>query len=152
VTQPYDIVVRQVNREAVEPIGNRRAGRAPRLVVGAEHEGVNEELRASSEAISEGRSSFIGLEAILLLDANPGQLLPPLRQLVAASRQFLFGLEQLEPSRKPLFTCSGLMVIHRLLVCLFLVSCVAVGPPIHLPMIGLVSLMPVAITSRECLQ
>ena len=54
----------------------------------------------------------LGLEAVLLVDANPGQLLAPPRELVAAPGQLLLGLEQLEPSRKPLFTCSGLVIGH----------------------------------------
>jgi len=76
---------------------------------------IDEKLRASSEEISERRFSFVGLEAVLLVDSNPGQLLPPSRQLVASSRQFLLGLEQLQPGRKPLFTCSGLMISDRFL-------------------------------------
>jgi len=51
-----------------------------------EHEVVDEELRASSEEIGEGRCPFVGLESILLVDPNPRQLLPPPRQLVAAPR------------------------------------------------------------------
>ena len=70
---------------------------------------VDEELRATSEEIGEGRLALIGLEAILLVDSNPGQLLPLLRQLIAAPRQFLLGLEQLQPSCKPLFTRSSLV-------------------------------------------
>ena len=56
---------------------------------------IDEELRAASEEISEGRFSFVGLEAVLLVDPNPRQLLPPPRQLIATPRQFLLGLEQL---------------------------------------------------------
>jgi len=108
-------VVGQVNDEAVEPVRDRRAVRTPRRVVGPEHEVVNEELRASSEKISERGFSFVGLEAVLLGDSNPRQLLAPPRQLVATPRQFLLGLEQLQPGRKPLFTCSGLMGTHRFL-------------------------------------
>src|SRR5207302_3257863 len=99
----------------VEPVRDRRARRTPRRVVGAEHEVVNEELRASSEEISEGRFSFVGLEAVLLVDPNPRQLLPSPGQLVAAPGQFLLGLEQLQPCRKPLFACPGLMISHRFL-------------------------------------
>src|SRR6266480_7842558 len=104
-----------MNCDAVEAVRDRRAGRTPSFVVGPEHEVVDEELRASPEEISEGRFSFVGLEAVLLVDSHPGQLLPPLRQLIAPPRQFLLGLEQLQPGRKPLFTCSSLMVSHRFL-------------------------------------
>jgi hypothetical protein len=69
-----------------------------------EHEVIDEELRASSEEIGEGRYALVGLESVLLVHSNPGQLLPPPRQLVAAPGQLLLGLEQLQPDRKPLFT------------------------------------------------
>jgi hypothetical protein len=48
--------------------------------------------------------SLIGLQAVLLVDSDPGQLVPPSRKLVAAPGQLLLGLEQLEPHRKPGFT------------------------------------------------
>src|SRR5437667_3781740 len=111
----HHVVSGQMSGDAVEPVRDRRAGWTPRLVVGPEHEVIDEELRAFSEEISEGRFSFVGLEAVVLVDSNPGQLLPPPRQLIAAPRQFLLSLEQLQPGRKPLFTCSGLMVSHRFL-------------------------------------
>src|SRR5207245_4266626 len=86
-----------------------------RFVGVPEHEMIDEKLRTFPEEISEGRLSFVGLESVVLVDSNPGQLLPPPRQLIAAPRHFLLGLEQLQPGRKPLFTCSGLMVGHRFL-------------------------------------
>jgi hypothetical protein len=49
-----------------------------------------------------------------LVNSNPRQSLSPLRQLVATSCQLLLGFEQLEPSRKPLFTGSDPVVIHCL--------------------------------------
>ena len=70
-----DVVVRQMDGEAVEPIRDRRAGRTARLVVGPEHEVIDEELRAPSEEICQRGATFIGLESILLVDANPWQLL-----------------------------------------------------------------------------
>jgi hypothetical protein len=73
---------------------------------------IDEQLRASSEEIGEGRCTLVCLEAVLLVDANPGQFPPPPRQFVAAPRQRLLFLQQLQPGRKPLFTCSGLMIGH----------------------------------------
>src|SRR5260370_34701522 len=73
---------------------------------------VDEELRASTEEIGKGRFALVGLEAVLLVDSNPGQLLPQPRQFVATPRQRLLGLEQLQPGRKPLFACSGLVISH----------------------------------------
>src|SRR5229473_3359054 len=107
-----DVVIREVDDGAVEAVRDRRAGRTPCRVLGPEHEVIDEELRASSEEIGEGRCALVGLEAVLLVDSNPRQLLPPPRQFVATPRQRLFGLEQLQPGRKPLFTCSGLVIGH----------------------------------------
>jgi len=108
-------MIGQVNLDTVEAVRDGRAGRTPRFVVGPKHEMVDEQLRASPEEISERRFTFIGLEAVIFVDPHPGQLLPPLRQLIAQSRQFLLGLEQLKPGREPLFTFSGFMVSHRFL-------------------------------------
>ena len=108
-----DVVVRQVDDEAVEAVRDRRAGRAACRVVGPEHEVIDEELRAPSEEVRQRGASLVGLESIRLVDPNPRQLLPPPRQLVAAPRQLLLRLEQLEPRCKPLFTCPGLVFRHR---------------------------------------
>src|SRR5438270_3902155 len=87
-----DVVIREVDGGAVEAVGDRRAGRAPGRVVGPEHEVVDEELRAPSEEIGEGRFALVGIEAVLLVNANPGQVLPHPRELVATPRQRLLGL------------------------------------------------------------
>ena len=108
-----DVVVGQVDDEAVEPVRDRRAGRTPRRVVGPEHEVVDEELRAPSEEVCQRGAPLVGLESILLVDPNPRQLLPPPRQLVAAPRELLLRLEQLEPRCEPLFTCPGHVLRHR---------------------------------------
>ncbi len=77
------------------------------------HEVVDEELRAPSEEVCQGGAPFIGLESVRLVDLDPRQLLTLPRQLVAAPRQLLLLLEQSEPGRKPLFTCSGHVFRHR---------------------------------------
>src|ERR1700736_4658647 len=92
-----DVVVRQVDDEAVEPVRDRRAGHTPRRVVGPEHEVVDEELRAPSGEVCQRSAPLFGLESILLADPDPRQLLPAPRQIVAAPRELLFRLEQLEP-------------------------------------------------------
>ena len=74
---------------AVEAIRDRRAGGAAGCVALAEHEVVDEKLRPSAEQIRERCAPLLGLEAVVLLDAHPGQLLPPPRELVAATGQFL---------------------------------------------------------------
>src|SRR5437667_1231870 len=108
----HDVVVGQVHGEPVEAVRDRRAGRTPRLVVGPEHEVVDEELRAPSEEVCQRGAPLVGLESILLVDPNPRQLLPPLRQLVAAPRELLLRLEQLEPRGEPLVTCPGHVLRH----------------------------------------
>src|SRR5262245_12203015 len=90
----HDVVVRQMDDEAVEPVRDRRAGRAPRLVIGPEHEVVDEELRAPSEEVFKQGAPFVGVEPILLVDANPRQFLAPPRQVVAPPREFLLLLKQ----------------------------------------------------------
>src|SRR6266436_5383565 len=107
-----DVVIGEVDDGAIEAVGDRRAGRAPCGVLGPEHEVIDEQLRASFEQIGQRHRALVGLEAVLLVDADPGQFLPPPRQFVAAPRQLLLGLEQLQPGRKPLFTCSGLVIGH----------------------------------------
>src|SRR5918998_1645559 len=88
----------------VDPVRDRRAGRTPCRVVRPEHEVVDEELRAPSEEVCQRGAALVGLESILLVDPNPRQLLPPLRQLVAAPGELLLRPEQLEPRGEPLFT------------------------------------------------
>src|SRR3989454_990089 len=109
----HDVVVGQVDGEAVESVGDRRAGRTPCFVVGPEHEVVDEELRAPSEKVGQRGAPLVRLESVLLVDPDPRQLLPSPRQLVAAPRELLLRLEQLEPRCEPLFTCPGHVLRHR---------------------------------------
>ncbi len=113
----HDVVVGEVDGEAVEPVGDRRAGRTPGLVVGPEHEVIDEELRAASEEVRQRGAPLVGVEAIGLVDPNPRQFLPPPRQLVAAPRQLLFVLEQCEPGLTPLIARNDLM-LHSQSSCL----------------------------------
>src|SRR5919106_5960559 len=102
-----------MEEDAVERVRDRRAGRTPRLEVGPEHEVVDDQLRAPAEQVFERSAPLVGLEPVLLVDPNPGQLLPPPRQLVAAPGKLLLGLQQLEPRGTPFFTGSGLVLRHR---------------------------------------
>src|SRR5688572_3224032 len=104
-------MVLEVDGEAVEPVRDRGAGRTARLVVGPEHEVVDEELRAPSEQICQRGAPFIRLESVLLVDPNPRQLLTSPCQLVAAPRQLLFRLEQFLPACKP-FLSTYYLVWH----------------------------------------
>src|SRR5204863_2020611 len=109
----HHVMVGQVHGNPVEAVRDRRAGRAARGVVGPEHEVVDEELRASPEEVRQRSATLVGLESIRLVDSDPGQLLPPPRQLVAAPRELLLRLEQLEPRCQPLLTCSSLVLDHH---------------------------------------
>jgi len=114
----HHVVVGKMNRKPVEAVRNRRASRTACLVVGSEHEVVDEKLRAPLEKVSQRGIPLVGVEAVVLVDANPRQFLPPPRQLVAAPRVFLLGLEQFDPCCKPCFTCSDRVFGHRVHVCL----------------------------------
>ena len=96
-TAERDVVIREVDSGAVETVRDRGTGRTPCGVLGPEHEVIDEKLRASSEEIGERRCALVRLEAVLLVDSNPGQILPLLRQFIATPRQSLLGLEQLQP-------------------------------------------------------
>jgi len=77
-------MVGEMDGKTVEAVSDRRAGLAAGGVVGAEHEMVNEQLRAAPKQVGERGAAFVGVEAVLLVDLNPGQLPAPVRQLVAA--------------------------------------------------------------------
>src|SRR5205823_9274288 len=108
-------MVGQVNCNPVEAVRDRRAGRTPRRVLGPKHEMIDKNLRASSEEISQRRFSFVGLEAVLLVDPHPGQLLPFSRQLIAPPSKILLGLEQFYPDRNPFLSRYDLVFRLRCL-------------------------------------
>jgi hypothetical protein len=96
-----------VNLNAIESVSDRRAGGTGSGVVRAEHEVVNKQLCAPAKQVRQQRASFVSIKAILLINGHPRQCLPPLRQFIAAPREILLSLEQLEPLGKPLLACSG---------------------------------------------
>jgi hypothetical protein len=87
-------IVEQDDR-AVEAVGDRRARRTARRVLRPKHEVVHEELRSPSEQLCQRSVAFVGVEAVVLLDPHPGELLPLPAQLVAPPGQLLLGFEQL---------------------------------------------------------
>src|SRR5687767_7291011 len=99
--------------EAIERVGDRRAGRTPRRIFGSEHEMIDEKLRPASKEILQCRATLIGLEPIFLFDSHPRQLLTPPREVVAASRMLLLRSQQLDACCEPLFSCAGLVCCHR---------------------------------------
>ena len=68
----HHVMVGEMDGKTVEAVSDRRAGRAAGRVVGAEHEMVDEQLRAALEQMREGGAAFLGVEAILLVDLYPG--------------------------------------------------------------------------------
>jgi hypothetical protein len=108
----HDVVIREVDREAVEAVGDRRARRTPRGVLGPEHEVVDEQLRASPEEVRQRGAALVTFEYILLVEPDPGQCLPLAGELVAVPRQRLLSVKELEPGGEPLFTCSDLVLGH----------------------------------------
>jgi hypothetical protein len=65
---------------------------------------VHEELRTSAEEIGQRARPLRGLEAIVFVDPDPRQRLPPPGDFVGMPRELLFRLEQVEPRRQPLLT------------------------------------------------
>jgi hypothetical protein len=105
-TDEGNVAAVQVGNDTVEVIGDEGASGASLALFGnavsvAEHEVIDEELRASAKEVPWCGASLVGLESIVLVDPNPRQLLPSSRQLVAAPHEFLFSLQQLEPCREP---------------------------------------------------
>src|SRR5262245_32055230 len=109
--------------KAVETICDRRARGAARLVVGAEHEVIDEQLRATLEEVRQRRAAVSGVEVVLLVDAHPRQVLPLTCDLIALAGQRLLGFEQLESCRQPLFAGTGLMRGHGLLLSSVVETC-----------------------------
>jgi hypothetical protein len=64
-------MVGQVNPKAVEAIRDRRARGTARLVVGPEHEVIDEKLRAPSEEVFQRGAPFVCVEPILLVRCEP---------------------------------------------------------------------------------
>jgi hypothetical protein len=102
----------EVHHAAVEVVGDHRAPDAAGVPVGAEHEVVDEQLRASVEELREGLGPVVGLERVRLVDSHPWQLAAHARELVAAPGVFLLEPQQLNACRSPLFTRSGLASRH----------------------------------------
>jgi hypothetical protein len=82
----------EVGEYAVEAVGGQRAGGASGLVVGAEHEVVNHELRAAVKQLRERSGPVGGLERVLLLDRHPRKLPALSGQLIAHPRELLLAV------------------------------------------------------------
>jgi hypothetical protein len=81
--------------DAVDCVRYRRAGRTASLIARAEHEVVDHELRAAVEQLRQRARAVVCVEAVLLLDSDPGQLAPLPCQLVTQAGVLLLASEQL---------------------------------------------------------
>src|SRR3569623_1382966 len=62
-----------MHREAVEPVSDGRARGAARLVIGPEHEMVDQQLRTPLEQVRERGASAVGVELVRLVQLDPRQ-------------------------------------------------------------------------------
>ena len=100
----------QVRDEGVDGVRDRRVDRAAGLVARAEHEVVDEQLAAAVEELRQRARAVVGVEAVVLLDADPRQLASLARQLVAQPRVLLLADEQLLARGRPLLSRSDPVV------------------------------------------
>ena len=85
----------------LEVVGPERTDRAAGLVLGIEHEVVDEQLAATVEERGQRLLAFGSVEDVLLLDRLPGQRLPLSGQVVTRSRELLLLGKQLLARGKP---------------------------------------------------
>jgi hypothetical protein len=74
---------------------------------------VDEQLGATLEELGERLLTVLGMEEVVLIDRNPGQLLTRARDLIACAKVPLLGFEQLSARRQPLLAGSGRVLHHR---------------------------------------
>src|SRR5207248_7343680 len=79
----------------------------------SEHEVVDEQLGAAVKELCEGLRAVLRLEAVVLLDRDPGQLAPFPGQLVAPAGEFLLLLQQRVALRLPLLLRADPVLRHR---------------------------------------
>jgi hypothetical protein len=68
-----------------------------------------------SKSSARVRVPVVGVEPVLLLDRDPGQLAALARQLVPHPGVLLLALKQLVTSGLPLLTADNLVIRHRVL-------------------------------------
>src|SRR6185437_11743768 len=102
----------QVRQEAVEAVGDRRVHRAPGGVARPEHEVVDQQLGTAAEEPGQRPGALVGVEPVLLVDRDPGQLAALAGQLVPAPRVLLLALQQLVPGRLPVSPADNLVLRH----------------------------------------
>jgi hypothetical protein len=74
---------------------------------------VDDQLGAAVEQIGESLRAVLGLEPVVLLDRDPGQLASLPGQLVAAAGELLLLLQQLVALRPPLLLRADPVLGHQ---------------------------------------
>src|SRR4051812_49629316 len=102
-----------MDERAVEPVAQvAAAGAGAERVVGAEHDVVGEQLRAPVEELYETLLAVLGVELVLLLDRDPGEIATLPRDLVVSLRLLRLELGELLTGRLPFLTGSDLVLGH----------------------------------------
>src|SRR5450631_1239655 len=102
-----------MGEHAVEAVRGRRAGWTAGLVVRAEHEVIDHQLRAPVEQLLQAPRTRSALEGVRLLDRHPGKLPALPGELIALPAVLLFAREQLGARRAPFFPGTDPVLIHR---------------------------------------
>src|SRR5260370_8669376 len=105
-------MILEVQMRRVEAVGDRRAARAAFVPIGVEHEVIHEQLRPAEEQAGNRGLTALGVEAVVLVEANPRQLPSPASEVVVEAGQLLLGPEALEPSGAPPFPRFRLLFRH----------------------------------------
>src|SRR5947208_9048117 len=102
-----------MHERAVEPVAQvGAAGAGAERVVGAEHDVVGERLRAPVEELGEGLLAVLGVELVLLLDRDPGEIETLSLDLLVSRRLLGLELGELVPGRLPFLAGSNLVLRH----------------------------------------
>ena len=102
-----------VDERAVEPVREAGATRArAERVIGAEHDVVGEQLRAAVEELGERLLAVLGVELVLLLDLDPGELEALCLDLFVLLRLLGLELGELIACRLPFLAGSSLVLGH----------------------------------------
>ena len=107
-----------MREDAVEVVGDERAARAAGVLLvdtepEAEHEVIDEQLRATVEEVGERLRPLVRLEGVGLLDRHPGELPAPAGELIALAHVRLLGVQQLLAGGQPLLSRSHRVLGHR---------------------------------------
>src|SRR5207244_7759581 len=81
-------------------------------VVGAEHDVVGAQLRAPLEELGQGLLAVLGVELVLLLDRDPGEIATPSLDLLVSLRLLRLELGELVTGHLPFLAGSNLVFGH----------------------------------------